>query len=54
MILMGKSERGQWGIAKTKIVYYYTNSPYERSSLCLDCNLSILWGKISKFLIYCD
>lgn len=31
MILMGKSARGQWGIAKTKIVYY-TDSPYERSS----------------------
>lgn len=53
MILMGKSERVQWGIAKTKIVYY-TDSPYEHSSLSLDCNPSILWGKISKFLIYCD
>lgn len=53
MILMGKSERGQCGIAKTKIVYY-TDFPYKHSSFSLDCNPSIIWGKTSEFLIYCD
>lgn len=56
MILKGEKERGQRGIAQTKTVYY-TNSSYELSSLCLEwiyCNLSILQGRISKFLIYCD